>query len=93
MKDLKHIKRFSVIESLSDDYFSSQEILDSIKPFGFTGNSIEEALFFCDEKINDYWVDAPVRVRDEGMKEMAEYCTLFQTYKNILLRIKRSQTK
>jgi hypothetical protein len=71
--------------------YMEKEILDSIKSFGFTGNSIEEALSFCDEKINDYWVDIPVRIRDEECKEMAEYCTLFKTYKKILFRIHKNK--
>ena len=53
---------------------------------GFSGDSLSEAIFFCEEKINDYWVDAPISQRDAEMKAMAKECNKF---KKILKELKK----
>ena len=64
-------------------------ILNSLKAFGFKGKTIDSALAFCEEKINEYWVDCPPSVRGDSEKEFAEYCGLFKSYLKILKRLNK----
>ena len=42
---------------------------------------------FCENKINDYWVDCPVSQRDDLAKEYAKKCSMF---KKILKELKQA---
>lgn len=77
-----------------------KEKLAELELLGFDGNyideqeleelhivkgSIKEAMLFCEIKINEYWVDIPVSLRDEAAKECAKKCNVF---KKILKELK-----
>lgn len=59
-------------------------ILDELKQLGFIGSTKEEALLFCEIKINEYWVDCPVSERDELANEYAKKCTQFKKFRKEL---------
>jgi hypothetical protein len=64
-----------------------EEKLAELKQLGFEGSTTEEALMFCEIKINDYWVDCPVSQRDDLAKEYAKKCSMF---KKILKELKQA---
>ena len=64
-----------------------EEKLAELKQLGFDGSTTEEALMFCEIKINDYWVDCPVSQRDDLSKEYAKKCSMF---KKILKELKQA---
>jgi len=68
-----------------------KKILTSLKSFGFKGKTVTSAISFCEDKIDEYWVDCPVEVRNDGEKEYAEYCNLFKSYKKILSRLNKKK--
>jgi hypothetical protein len=49
-----------------------------VTELGVEPNTLKEALWFCEEKINEYWVDIPIGSRDEEAKEMAKKCSVFK---------------
>ena len=64
-----------------------EEKIAELKQLGFDGSTTEEALMFCEIKINDYWVDCPVSQRDDLAKEYAKKCNMF---KKILTELKQA---
>lgn len=54
------------------------EKIEELKQLGFNGLTTEEALVFCEIKINDYWVDCPVSHRGDQEKEYAKKCNMFK---------------
>jgi len=64
-----------------------EEKLEELKKLGFDESTTEEALMFCEIKINEYWVDCPVSQRDDLAKEYAKKCSMF---KKILKELKQA---
>jgi len=64
-----------------------EEIIKELKELGFTGETNAEALEFCEDKINDYWVDCPVSERGVEERAMALSCKLFQVFKKRLKKL------
>ena len=61
-----------------------KEKIEELKKMGFDGSSIDDALLFCDLKINEYWVDVPVKLRDDMAKVYAKKCSMFKNIRKEL---------
>jgi hypothetical protein len=57
-----------------------KEILKQLRELGFTGETVEEAIIFCEDKANDYWVDCPVPMRTTIERCSALVARLFQGF-------------
>ncbi len=57
------------------------ELMLKLKELGFNGSNIEDALMYCEIKINEYWVDCPISERDGITKEYAKKCNEFKKIK------------
>jgi hypothetical protein len=64
-----------------------EEIIRLLKGLGFTGETRLEALEFCEDKVNDYWVDCPANVR--GVEERAStlMCNLYKGFAKELRKL------
>ena len=47
------------------------KIEEALRPYGYTGNDLCDALLFAELKASDYHVDVPARLRDETAKDYA----------------------
>ena len=70
-----------------------EEKLAELKQLGFEGSTTEEALMFCEIKINDYWVDCPVSQRDDIAKEYAKKCNIFKKIRKELKQAIKLETE
>lgn len=70
-----------------------EEKLAELKQLGFEGSTTEEALMFCEIKINDYWVDCPVSQRDDIAKEYAKKCNMFKKIRKELKQAIKLETE
>ena len=70
-----------------------EEKLAELKQLGFDGSTTEEALMFCEIKINDYWVDCPVSQRDDLAKEYAKKCNMFKKIRKELKQAIKLETE
>jgi hypothetical protein len=71
-----------------------KEIIKKLGELGFEGLTTDDALLFCEIKINDYWVDCPISERDDLAREYAKKCNLFKNIrKELKLAIKLESEK
>ena len=64
-----------------------EEIIGLLKGLGFTGETRLEALEFCDDKVNDYWVDCPANVRGVEERAFVLMCNLYKGFAKELRKL------
>lgn len=74
-------------ETLQENKLTSDKLLSALNDRGFTGHTIDEAAkVFCEEKINEYWVDSP---ENTWGKEEKDFNEKFIKFKDLLKHVEK----
>jgi hypothetical protein len=83
---IDELKEKLVELGFNENFFGESELTE----LGIKKNTIDELIFFCEVKKNEYWVDCPVSVRDDETKECAKKCNIFKKLLKELKVLKKS---